>query len=200
MRVEVVDDFLGHVADGAHGDDDTVSIRGAVVVEQLVVGADLGIDLAHVLLDQIRHGVIIFIGRLTVLEEDIAVFVAAAHLRMLRVQAALTEGIDRIHVHHLGQIVIIPDGNLLNLMRGPETVKEVQERDAALDGGQMRHRGQVHNFLHIALGEHGKAGLAAGHNVGLITEDGQCATRARGPSHGTRPGAVRRPSCTYSGS
>ena len=183
VRVEVVDDFLGHVADGAHGDDDTVSIRGAIVVEQLVVGADLGIDLAHVLLDQIRHGVIIFIGRLTVLEEDIAVFVAAAHLRMLRVQAALTEGIDRIHVHHLGQIVIIPDGDLLDLMRGTEAVKEVQERDAALDGGQMRHGGQIHNFLHIALGEHGKTGLAAGHNVGLITEDGQRVRRERARRH-----------------
>ena len=37
----------------------------------------------------------------------------------------------------------------------------------------MRHGGQIHDFLHVALGEHGEAGLAAGHNVGLVTEDGQ---------------------------
>ena len=173
VGVEVVDDLLSHVADGAHGDDDTVSIRGAVVVEQLVVGADLGIDLRHVLLDQLRHGVVVLVGRLTVLEEDVAVFMAAAHLRMLRVQTALTEGIDRIHVHHISQIIIIPDGDLLDLVRGTEAVKEVQERNTALDGGQMRHGGQIHDFLHVALGEHGEAGLAAGHNVGLVTEDGQ---------------------------
>ena len=41
VGVQVVDDFLGHVADGAHGDDDAVGVRGAVVVEELVVGAEL---------------------------------------------------------------------------------------------------------------------------------------------------------------
>src|SRR5699024_4608489 len=41
VSVEVVDDFLGHVADGAHGDDDAVSVGSAVVVEQLIVGAQL---------------------------------------------------------------------------------------------------------------------------------------------------------------
>ncbi len=102
---------------------------------------------------------------------------------MLRVQAALTEGIDRIHVDHLGQIVIIPDGDLLDLVRGTEAVKEVQERNAALDGGQMRHRGQIHNFLHVALSEHGKAGLAAGHDVGLIAENGQRVRRERAGRH-----------------
>ena len=37
VGVEVVDDFLGHVADGAHGDDNAVGVGGAVVVEQLIV-------------------------------------------------------------------------------------------------------------------------------------------------------------------
>src|SRR5699024_9436420 len=41
VGVEVVDDLLGHVANGAHGDDDAVSIGSAVVVEELVVGAQL---------------------------------------------------------------------------------------------------------------------------------------------------------------
>ena len=35
--VHVVDNFLSNVADGAHRDDDAVSVGGAVVVEQLVV-------------------------------------------------------------------------------------------------------------------------------------------------------------------
>ena len=39
---------------------------------------------------------------------------------------------------------------------------------------------EVHDLLDVALGEHGKAGLAAGHDVGVVTEDVE---RLRG--HGT---------------
>ncbi|CAN3974044.1 1-deoxy-D-xylulose-5-phosphate synthase, partial [Dysosmobacter welbionis] len=37
-RIQIVDDLLSHVADGAHGDDDAVCVGSAVVVEQLIVG------------------------------------------------------------------------------------------------------------------------------------------------------------------
>lgn len=46
MSVEVVNDLLSHVADGAHGDDDPVGVGCAIIVEELVVGAQLGVDLA----------------------------------------------------------------------------------------------------------------------------------------------------------
>ena len=58
-------------------------------------------------------------------------------------------------------------------MRGAEAVEEVDEGDTALDGGQVGHRSQVHNLLHVALSQHGKAGLAAGHDVGVVAEDVQ---------------------------
>ncbi len=58
-------------------------------------------------------------------------------------------------------------------MRGAEAVEEVDERDAALDGGQVRHGGQIHDLLRVGLGEHGEAGLAAGHNVGMVAENVQ---------------------------
>ena len=58
-------------------------------------------------------------------------------------------------------------------MGGTETVEEVQEGNAALDGGQMGHGSQVHDLLDVALGQHGKAGLTAGHDVGVVAEDVQ---------------------------
>ena len=37
----------------------------------------------------------------------------------------------------------------------------------------MGHGRQIHDLLHVALAQHGKAGLAAGHDVGVVTEDVQ---------------------------
>ena len=45
----------------------------------------------------------------------------------------------------------------------------------------MGHCAQVHDLLGVGLGQHGKAGLAAGHNVGMVAEDVQ-ALGGHGPS------------------
>ena len=58
-------------------------------------------------------------------------------------------------------------------MGGAEAVEEVDEGDAALDGSQVGHGAQVHDLLHIGFGQHGKAGLAAGHHVRVVAEDVQ---------------------------
>ena len=58
-------------------------------------------------------------------------------------------------------------------MGGAEAVEEVQERDTALDSGQVSHRGEVHNLLHGTGGQHSETGLAGAHHVGVVTEDGQ---------------------------
>ena len=75
--VHVVDNFLSNVVDGAHRNNDAVSVGGAVVVEQLVVRAEFLIDLAHVLFDNCGQFVIVPVAGLAVLEEDITVFRAA---------------------------------------------------------------------------------------------------------------------------
>ena len=179
MSGQVVDNFLGHVADGAHRNDDAVGIGSAVVVEELVVGAELGIDLRHVLLNDLGQGVVVLVGSFAVLEEDIAVLVGAAHRRMLGVESALAERLDGIPVEHIGQIIVIPDGDLLDLVRGAEAVEEVDERDAALDGRQVRHRGEVHDLLNVGLRQHGEAGLTAGVHVAVVAENAQRVGRDR---------------------
>ncbi len=171
--VQVVDDLFGHIADAAHGDDHPVGIGGAVVVEELVVGAQLGVDLGHVGLYDLGESVVVAVGGLAVLEVDVAVLVAAAHGGVLGVQAALTEGVDGVPVQHIGQILVIPYGHLLNFVGGAEAIEEVQEGNATLNGGQMRHGGEVHDLLHVGLGQHGKAGLTAGVHILMVAEDRQ---------------------------
>ena len=107
------------------------------------------------------------------LEKDIAVLVGTAGGGMLGIQGVLAESLHRLHVAHVLQVLKVPDGDLLDLVGGPEAVKEVDEGDLAGDGGQMGHGGQVHDLLHVALGQHGEAGLTAGHDVGVVAEDVQ---------------------------
>ena len=119
----------------------------AVVVEELIVGAELGVDLAHILFHDGGQRVIVLVARLTMLEEDIAVFMAAAHGGVLGVQRMLAERFDSVHIAHFLQVVIIPDFDLLDLMGGTEAVKEVDERHTALNRGQVRNSAQIHDFL-----------------------------------------------------
>ena len=168
---EVVDDLFRNVADGAHSDDDAVSVGSAVVVKELVVGAELFVYLAHVLLDYLRDGVVVAVGSLAVLEEDISVLVRAAHGGVRGVERSLAESPDGVHVAHILEILVIPNGDLLNLVRGTEAVKEVEEGNSALNGGEVSYGSKVHDLLHVALAEHCKAGLTAGHDVGVVAEN-----------------------------
>ena len=88
---------------------------------------------------------------------------------MVRVQRTVFEFFYRIHVQHVAQVFVIPDLDLLDLMRGTETVEEMQERYAAFDRGQMRYSAQVHNLLRVLRAEHRETGLTAGVYVGMIT-------------------------------
>ncbi len=180
MGVEVVNDLLERVAEGAHADDDAGRVLGAVVVEQVIVGAELLVHLVHVVFDHVRQRVVSLVAGLAVLEEDVAVLVRAARVRVLRVEGVVAERLDGVHVAQLSEVVVVPNGDLLNLVGGAEAVKEVDERHAALDGGEVRDGREVHDLLDAALGEHGEAGLTAGHDVGVVAEDVQGMAR-----HGT---------------
>ena len=108
------------------------------------------------------------------LEEYVAIFMGTTHYRTLRIQGTLAECFYRIHIAHISQIVVIPNFDLLDFVGGTETVKEVDEGNAALQGSQMSNSGQIHNFLRVGFAQHCKTGLATCHNVGMVTEDVQC--------------------------
>ena len=173
VGVQIIDDLLGHVADRAHGDNDAVGVGSAIVVEQLVISAQLLVDLVHILLNDGGQSLIELVAGLAVLEEDISVFVRAAGVGPLRVESVLAERGNGVHVAHILKVFIIPYGDLLDLVGGTEPVKEVDEGYAALDGSQMCHGRQVHDLLGIILAQHGKTGLPAGHHIGVVAENVQ---------------------------
>ena len=67
--------------------------------------------------------------------------------------------------------------DLLDLVRGAEAVEEVQERDPCAEGGGLGDQGEVHDLLDVVGAEHGPAGGAAGHDVGVVAEDGERLSR-----------------------
>jgi hypothetical protein len=127
----------------------------------------------HVLNDDFGHRVVIRVGALAALEVDVRVLGRAAQHWVLGVHGVFAELGDLVVVHQFGHVRVVDDFDLLDLVAGAEAVEEVHEGHAGVDGGKVRHQGQVHAFLHAGGGEHGEAGLAAGHDVLMVAEDGQ---------------------------
>ena len=169
----VVNDFFNDVTDRAHCDDHTVSVRIAVVVEELVIGSELVVDLAHVLFHDGGKILIELVASFSVLEEDVTVLGRAAQCGMLGVQGVFAESGNSVHIDHVGEILVVPDRDLLDLVRGTETVKKVEERNTALDGGQVSHSAEIHDLLLVGFCHHGKSGLAASVDVRVVAEDVQ---------------------------
>ena len=148
-----------------------LGVRRAVVVEELVVGADFDIDLVHILLNDGGQRVVVGVGGLLGLEEDVGVLGGAMQHRMLRVQGAGAECLDSIPVKHLAEVLVVPDLDLLDLMRGPEAVEEMDERNAALDGREVCDGAEVHRFLHARRAEEREPGLPTCVDVRVVAED-----------------------------
>ena len=196
---EVIHDFQHRLADGAHGDDHALGIGCAVVVEELVISAGEGIDGIHLLLDNLREGVVSRVAGLAGLEEGVRVLQGGADGGVLGVQSVILEVFDGIPVNNLCEVIIIEHVDLLDFVAGAEPVKEMHKWNGALDGAQMRHRAEIHTLLHACGSQLGKARLAAGHGIGMVAEDGN-RVRADGSGshvhdtgeHGTRNAVHRR--------
>ena len=170
----MINSLFNGLVDGAHSDDDLLSIFCTIVVEQLVICAELSIDLVHVFLNNCGHSEISGVACLTGLEEQVRVLSTAHLTRMRRVQAVSAELSDRIVVDQLIEIVIVPDLDLLDLVGCAETIEEVDERQFALYCCAVSDGSQIHDFLYAGLTEHSAAGLSCSVYVRVITEDIQC--------------------------
>ena len=172
LLVQVVHGLLHGLAGGAHHHDDLLRVGSAVIVEQLVVPAGQLADLIHVMLDRVRDGGGLDIGTLLALEVHVGVDVVAPVGGMLRVQGVAAELLQGLLVHQGAQVLIVQRLDPLHLVGGAEAVKAVHEGVLAADGGQVGHSAQVHGLLGRGGHQHGVAGGAAGHEVGVIAENG----------------------------
>ena len=175
--VQIIDRLFNDITDRAHGDNDPVSVFGAVIIEQVIFATSQFADLAHIVFDNPGNRFVIRVGYLALLEVNIRVLRSAAYHRMIRVQRPAAEGIEGILIDQFRQVIIIHHFDFLRFMRSAESVKEVQERDASFDRSQMGYRSQIHDLLHAALGKQGKSGLPGCHYVLVVTENAQ---RVRG--------------------
>ena len=134
-------------------------------------------DLRHVVLYSFGNSIHLLVAGLTALEEDVRVDRGAAGSGMLRIQGVGPEGFQGFHINQGTQLLVIQCFNLLNLMRGAESIKEMQERHPTVDGGKVCHGAQIHDFLWRRGCQHSKACAADTHHIGMVAEDGQGVNR-----------------------
>ena len=139
----------------------------------MVLAAGQSADLSHIVLHHIGQSRIITVVGFTQLEIDIGIIHQRAHTGILGIQGVGPELGQRVIVHQLGIFIVVQHIDLLNLMAGTESVKEMQERNAGTNGAQMRHGSQIGSLLDTAAGEQREPRLAAVHHVGMITKNGE---------------------------
>ena len=170
--VEVVHRLPQRLGDGAHSHHNLLGVGRAVVIEQLVVPAGDFIDLVHVVLHGTGHDGTLDVSALLALEVHVGVHVVAAVGGMLRIQRIPAEGLQRLVVDQTPQLLIVQRLDALHLVGGAEAVKAVHEGVLRFDGGQVRHRRQIHGLLRGGGHQHGVAGGATGHKVRMVAENG----------------------------
>jgi len=174
---EVVDGLLGDVRAGAHHDDDALGVGGADVVEEVVGPAGELAELLELALDDGGNGGVELVRALAGGEVDVGVLAGAADLRVLGREASGAVGAHELVGDHLLHDVVGDLLDLGHLVGGAEAVEEVEEGHAGLEGRGMGDEGEVHDLLDVVGGEHGPAGLAAGHDVLVVAVDGQSMSR-----------------------
>ena len=179
LRAQIIHRLISNLADRTHGNHNIGSLRVTVIIKGMICTAGSLAYLLHIFSHNRRQLHVLVIAGFSGLENNIRVLRRALNGGMLGIQCAVTEFGQRVIIHHTGQLVIIPQLNLLLLMRCAEAVKEVHKRHTALNGRQMCHRRQIHGLLHIGRANHGKTRLGAGHNVAMVTKNGQSVSGQR---------------------
>ncbi len=176
---QVLDGFLNGVGAGTHDDDDPLGIGGADVVDQLVLAAgELG-ELVHLFLDDLDAGRVVLVDGFAPLEVDVRVLGGAAHDRTVgerpRARWALTSS-SSIMARMSSKV---SSSTFWTSCEVRKPSKKCRNGPRA-QGGGLGDQGKVHDFLDVVGAEHGPAGGAAGHDVGVVAEDVESAWAADG--------------------
>ena len=76
-------------------------------------------------------------------------------------------------IDHRADLGVREQGQRVELVRGAETVKEVQEGHAGLERRRLGDQGRIMRLLDRARSEEGESRRAHRHHVGVVAEDGE---------------------------
>ncbi|MCL4102565.1 hypothetical protein MMG03_002169 [Fibrobacter succinogenes] len=168
-------EILNGVTDGAgrraHGDDDAFCIGCTHVVNNVILTTGEGSNLVHVLLDDFRNLLVEGVHGFAALEVDVRVLGGTAHGRAVRSEAAFAASLHVLFVDDATDNAVFESFDLHDFVRSTETVEEVNERDAGFKSRSVSHESHVLAFLNGGRAEHSETGLAASHDVGVVTEN-----------------------------
>ena len=123
--IDGVSHIFTDIGNGTDGDNDTVRVRRAVVVEEVICPSRNGADLIHIALHDIGKRVIKRVGCFAVLEVDIGIFRRAADDGSVRIQRTGAECGESFLVDERFQFVVLHDFHFLYFMACAESVEEI---------------------------------------------------------------------------
>ena len=165
---------FGDGLDGAaHGDDDTVGLGMSVVfVKSILASGDLG-EAVHLGLNDGRKLVVEAVDGFAALEIDVGILGGALDGGPVGGEGAGAEVGDGFFANDAADFVVGEQGDFGDLVGSAEAVEEMDERDARAVASGGGDEGEIVGFLAVVGAEEGAAGGAAGHDIGVVAEDGE---------------------------
>ena len=162
---------MGDLGARSHQDEHAVGRRIARVLEEPVRAPGQTAELRHRFADDLRACGDEAVPRLPGLEEDVGVLRGPSQNGTVGRKRPGAVRSDESVRDQGAKRVVVDGSDLRDFMRRAESVEEVEKRDARREGRRMGDRGEVLGLLDGAGREHRETGLAASHDVGVISED-----------------------------
>ena len=137
LCAQVIDNFFDRVTERTHANNNTRCTRITIVIKKTVVSANLFVNTIHARLNNAWKIVINAVTCFAILEENIRILVRTTHMWMLRIKRMITKTLKRTEIIHTFKLIKVPHRYFLNLMRCSKSVKEIDERNTALNCSHM---------------------------------------------------------------
>ena len=173
VLVHVVDGFARYGSAGAHDDYYAFGVGRSVVVEEVVLAARDLREFVHRGLEDVGHVRVVAVGAFSGLEEYVGVLRGSADERSVGGESVVAVLADEVVVDAGAHCVVGYFFNFHFFVAGAEAVEEVEDGDVSLEGRHLGDEGVVGGLLDGRGAEHGPAGVADRHYVGVVSEDGE---------------------------